>query len=163
MSDLDQTKKSNFGQKQNTGSSQNLKDQVADAGAEMKQGAGDALRASADIARDKFKDAADAAKDVASGTADRFEEQAHEKQRSGADFIERFAGDIRDAARAFENEHLSLPAASIPPPDMSKMPPRKSAAGASETSSIMRPISRNASRSHSLGSRCSQVLRQCAS
>ena len=72
MSDLDQTKKSNFSQKQNTGSSQNLKDQVADAGAEMKQGAGDALRASADIARDKFKDAADAAKDVASGTADQF-------------------------------------------------------------------------------------------
>ena len=104
MSDLDQTEKSNFSQKQNIGSSQNLKDQVADAGAEMKQGAGDALRASAEIARDKFKDAADAAKDVASGTADQFEEQAHEKQRSGADFIERFAGNIRDAARAFEND-----------------------------------------------------------
>ena len=104
MSDLDQTKKTNFSQKQNTGSSQKLKDQVADAGAEMKQRAGDALRASADIARDKFKDAADAAKDVASGTADQFEEQAREKQRSGADFIERFAGNIRDAARAFEND-----------------------------------------------------------
>ena len=104
MSDLDQTKKTNFSQKQNTGSSQNLKDQVADAGAEVKQRAGDALSASADIARDKFKDAADAAKDVASGTADQFEEQAREKQRSGADFIERFAGNIRDAARAFEND-----------------------------------------------------------
>ena len=104
MSDLDQTKKTNFSQKQNTGSSQKLKDQVADAGAEVKQRAGDALSASVDIARDKFKDAADAAKDVASGTADRFEEQAHEKQRSGADFIERFAGNIRDAARAFEND-----------------------------------------------------------
>jgi len=104
MSDLDQTKKTNFSQKQNTGSSQKLKDQVADAGAEVKQRAGDALSASVDIARDKFKDAADAAKDVASGTADRFEEQAHEKQRTGADFIERFAGNIRDAARAFEND-----------------------------------------------------------
>ena len=104
MSDLDQTKKTNFSQKQNTGSSQNLKDQVADAGAEVKQRAGDALRASADIARDKFKDTADAAKDVASGTADQLEEQAREKQRSGADFIERFAGNIRDAARAFEND-----------------------------------------------------------
>ena len=104
MSDLDQTKKTNFSQKQNTGSSQKLKDQVADAGAEVKQRAGDALSASVDIARDKFKDAADAAKDVASGTADRFEEQAHEKQRSGADFIERFAGNIREAARAFEND-----------------------------------------------------------
>ena len=104
MSDLDQTKKTNFSQKQNTASSQKLKDQVADAGAEMKERVDDALRASADIARDKFKDAADAAKDVASGTADRFEEQAHEKQRSGADFIERFAGNIRDAAHAFEND-----------------------------------------------------------
>ena len=104
MSDLDQTKKTNFSQKQNTGSSQKLKDQVADAGAEVKQRAGDALSASVDISRDKFKDAADAAKDVASGTADRFEEQAHEKQRSGADFIERFAGNIREASRAFEND-----------------------------------------------------------
>ena len=104
MSDLDLTKKTNFSQNQNTGSSQNLKDQVVDAGAEMKQRAGDALRASTDIARDKFKEAADAAKDVASGTADQLQGQAREKQRSGADFIERFAGNIREAARAFEND-----------------------------------------------------------
>ena len=104
MSDLDLTKNTNFSQNQNTGSSQNLKDQVVDAGAEMKQRAGDALRASTDIARDKFKEAADAAKDVASGTADQLQGQAREKQRSGADFIERFAGNIREAARAFEND-----------------------------------------------------------
>ena len=55
-------------------------------GAEMKQRAGDALRASTDMARDKFKEAADAAKDVASGTADQIEDQAREKQRSGARF-----------------------------------------------------------------------------
>jgi gas vesicle protein len=70
----------------------------------MKQRAGDALRASTDVARDKFKEAADAAKDVASGTVDQFQDQAHEKQRSGADFIDRFAGNIREAARAFEND-----------------------------------------------------------
>ena len=104
MSDLDLTKKTNFSQNQNTGSSQNLKDQVADAGAELKQRAGDRLRASTDIARDKFKEAADAAKDVASGTADQIQGQAREKQRSGGDFIERFAGNIREAARAFEND-----------------------------------------------------------
>ena len=104
MSDLDLTKKTNFSQNQNTGSSQNLKDQVVDAGAEMKQRAGDALRASTDMARDKFKEAADAAKDVASGTADQLQGQAREKQRSGGDFIERFAGNIREAARAFEND-----------------------------------------------------------
>ena len=104
MSDLDQTKKTNFSQKQNSGSTQNLKDKVADAGAEINQRAGDAMRASADIARDKFKDVADAAKDVASGTAEKLEEQAREKQRSGADFIERFASNIREASRAFEND-----------------------------------------------------------
>jgi gas vesicle protein len=104
MSDLDLTKKTNFSQNQNTGSSQNLKDQVVDTGAEMKQRAGDALRASTDMARDKFKEAADAAKDMASGAADHLQDQAHEQQRSGADFVERFAGNIRDAARAFESD-----------------------------------------------------------
>ena len=103
MSDLD-VKKTNFSQKKNTGSSQNLKDQVADAGAEMKQRAGDALKASTDVAQDKLKEAADAAKDMASGAADHLQDQVHEQQRSGADFVERFAGNIRDAARAFESD-----------------------------------------------------------
>ena len=104
MSDLDLTKKTNFTQNQNTGSSKNLKDQVADAGAEVKQRAGDAFRASTDAARDKVKEAADAAKDVASGTVDQFKDQAREQQRSGADFIGRFAGNVREAARAFEHD-----------------------------------------------------------
>jgi gas vesicle protein len=104
MSDLDLTKKTNFTQNQNTEPSQNLKDQMADAGAEVKQRAGDALRGSSDVARDKFKEAADAAKDVASGTVDQIEGQARDKQRSGADFVERLAGNIREAARAFESD-----------------------------------------------------------
>ena len=105
MSDMDlNTREKNFSQNQNTGSSQNLKDQVADAGAEIKQRAGDALRASTDTARDKFKEAADAAKEAAAGAGDRFQDQAREQQRSGADFVGRFAGNIRDAARAFEND-----------------------------------------------------------
>jgi gas vesicle protein len=103
MSDMDLNTRNNS-QNQNTGSSQNLKDQVADAGAEIKQRAGDVLRASTDTARDKFKEAADAAKDAAAGAADRFQDQAREQQRSGADFVGRFAGNIRDAARAFEND-----------------------------------------------------------
>ena len=104
MSDMDLTKKTNFTQNPNTGSSQNLKDQMTDAGTEVKERAGDALRASTDAARDKLKEAADAAKDVASGTADQIQEQARDKQRSGADFIERLAGNIREAARAFESD-----------------------------------------------------------
>jgi gas vesicle protein len=77
---------------------------MADAGAEIKQRAGDALRASTETARDKFKEAADAAKEAAAGAADRLQDQAREQQRSGADFVGRFAGNIRDAARAFEND-----------------------------------------------------------
>src|SRR5215204_6388037 len=105
MSDMDlNTRNKNASQNQNSGSSQDMKDQVADAGAEIKQRAGDVLRASTDTAREKFKEAADAAKDAAAGAADRFQDQAREQQRSGADFVGRFAGNIREAARAFEND-----------------------------------------------------------
>jgi gas vesicle protein len=104
MSDLDLTKKTHFTQNQSTGSSQNLTGQVVDAGAEIKQRAGDALQASTEIVRDKFKEAADATKDVASRTAEQLQSQAREKQRSGADFVDRFAANIREAARVFEND-----------------------------------------------------------
>ena len=103
MSDIDM-KKTSFSQNKKTGSSQDVKDQVADAGAELKQRAGDALQASTDTAQDKLKEAANAAKEVASGAADRVQEQVYEQQRSGADFVERFAANIRDAARAFESD-----------------------------------------------------------
>jgi gas vesicle protein len=105
MSDMDlNTRNKNFSQNQNTGTSQNLRDQVADAGAEIKQRAGDALRTSTDTAREKFREAADAAKDAAAGAADRFQDQTREQQRTGADFVGKLAGNIREAARAFEND-----------------------------------------------------------
>ena len=103
MSDLD-LKKTNLSQKKNAGSSQKIEDQVADAGAELKQRAGDALKASTDVAQDKLQEAAEAAKDVASGAADRLQDQVREQQSSGADFMERFAGNVRHAARAFESD-----------------------------------------------------------
>ncbi|ABE64575.1 conserved hypothetical protein [Nitrobacter hamburgensis X14] len=85
-------------------SSQSLRDQIADAGADVRQRAGDALRASTDVARDKFKEASDAATEVAEGAADRLQDKAEERQRSGADFIARLAGNIRQAAHAFDND-----------------------------------------------------------
>jgi gas vesicle protein len=100
--DLDTQKGSS--QSQGATPSQNLKDQVVDAGAEVRQRAGDALRASTDVARDKFKEAADAARDVAEGAAERFQDKAKEQQRSGADFVSRFADNIRQAAHAFESD-----------------------------------------------------------
>ena len=84
--------------------SKKLKEQVADAGDEVKQRAGEALQASRDVARDKFKEAADAANHVAADAMDQFQGQAREQQRSGADFVERFAGNIREAAKAFESD-----------------------------------------------------------
>jgi hypothetical protein len=103
MSDLD-LNKTNPPQKKIPGSSQKLKDQVADAGANLKQRAADALKASTEVAEDKLQKAADAANDVASGAADRFQDQVKEQHRSGADFVERVAGNIRNAARAFESD-----------------------------------------------------------
>jgi gas vesicle protein len=104
MSESDTHIRQAASQNQGPTSSQNLKDQVADAGAEVKQRAGDALRASTDVARDKFKEAADAAAEVAEGAADRFQDKAEEHQRSGADFVSRLAGNIRRAAHAFDND-----------------------------------------------------------
>ncbi len=70
----------------------------------MKQRAGEAFHASADLARDKLNEAADAAKDVAGGTLDQIQSQAREQKRTGADFVERVAGNIRHAGRAFEKD-----------------------------------------------------------
>ncbi|GGI18583.1 hypothetical protein [Bradyrhizobium guangdongense] len=102
MSDLDPHNVTEFGKNQNRGTANDFKEQLSDAGAEMKQRAGDAFQASAGLARDKFGEAADAAKSVADGAVDQIQSQAREQQRSGAEFIERLAGNIREAARAFE-------------------------------------------------------------
>lgn len=104
MSDLDPHNVTQFEKDQDKGTAKDLREQIGDAGAEMKQRAGDAFQASADLARDKFSEAADAAKGVAEGTVDQIQSQAREQQRSGADFIERLAGNIREAGRAFETD-----------------------------------------------------------
>jgi gas vesicle protein len=82
----------------NASSPQNLKEQMADAGADMMQ------RAAGDTARDKFQEATEATEDMASDTADKLQDQVREQQHTGADFVNKFAGNIREAARAFEND-----------------------------------------------------------
>jgi gas vesicle protein len=104
MTDFDTTKRTNSNQNPTTGSSQNLDAKMANAGAEVNQRSGDTLRGSSDVVRDKFKEATRAAKDVASGAVDQIEGQAREQQRTSADFIERLASNIREAARAFESD-----------------------------------------------------------
>jgi hypothetical protein len=56
MTDFDpHTQNKSSSQYQDPNRFQNLKDQATDAGASKKQRAGDALRASADVARDKLR------------------------------------------------------------------------------------------------------------
>ena len=163
MSDLDLTKKKNSRQNQNTGSSQNLTEQAADAGAEMKQRAGDALSVSTDVARDKFKEAAEVAKDIASVTADKVQSQVREQQQSGADFIVRFAGNIREAARPFENEAPFAARGINSAADYVEDGPRKSGTEVSATSSTAPQISQDGSQRRSWASRCSRVSLRFAS
>ena len=161
MSDLD-VKKTNFSQNKNIGSSQNLKDQVGDAGAEMKQRAGDALKASTDVAQDKLQEATDAVKEMASGAADQFRirfinSNAAERISLSASLVT--LGVPPEPSKAMR---LLLLVASTQPPSMSRTPLRRSAMEASAISSTAPPILRNANPLHSLGSRCSQVLRRSA-
>jgi hypothetical protein len=81
-----------------------LKDHLANAGAEMKQRASDTFQASAEVAREKFGEAADLARSVASETLDRVQDQAKVQQHVGADFIEKFAGNLRNAATSFDHD-----------------------------------------------------------
>ncbi|MBR1092055.1 hypothetical protein JQ621_31785 [Bradyrhizobium manausense] len=104
MSDLDLSKSANSNQNRDASSPKNLKDQVQEAGAAVKQRAGDAFQASVDNAQDKFKEVGDAAKNLASGTMDQIQGHAREQQRSGAEFVERLADNVREAARAFESD-----------------------------------------------------------
>ena len=104
MNDVDPNNITQFAPNRDKGPSKDLKEQIGEAGAEMKQRAGDALQATADLARDKFSEAADAAKGVTEGTVDQIQSQAREQQRSGADFVERLAGNMREAGRAFESD-----------------------------------------------------------
>ncbi|MEY9363092.1 uncharacterized protein YjbJ (UPF0337 family) [Bradyrhizobium yuanmingense] len=163
MSDLDPHNVTQFAKNQDKGAAKDMKEQIGDAGAEMKQRAGDAFRASADVARDKFGEAADAAKGVADGTMDQIQSQAREQQRSGADFVERLAGNIREAGRAFESDVPFAARGIFRRRTMSRMPPGRSGTEVSEILSQARPISPNVSRPPFLAYRCWLASRPFAS
>ena len=105
MNDSDLTPKTNISRNQKTtGSSQDIKEQVKDAGAELKQRASEALRATSHGAQEAYQGATDAAKDLASEAKDKLEDQARQQQQTGAEYVNKFAGNIREAARAFEKD-----------------------------------------------------------
>jgi hypothetical protein len=81
-----------------------VKEHLAKAGSDVKQRASDAFQASTDVAREKFGEAAELARSVASETVDRVQDQARTRQHIGADFMGKFAGNLREAAKAFDND-----------------------------------------------------------
>ena len=105
MNDSDITPKTNLSRNQKTtGSSQNIKEQVTGAGAELKQRASEALRATSDTAQEVYQGATEVAKDLTSEAKDKLEDQARQQQQTGAEYVTKFAGNIREAARAFEKD-----------------------------------------------------------
>ena len=105
MNDSDLTPKTNLSRNQKTtGSSQNIKEQVTGAGAELKQRAAEALRATSDTAQGVYQGATETAKDLTAEAKDKLEDQARQQQQTGAEYVNKFAGNIREAARAFEKD-----------------------------------------------------------
>jgi hypothetical protein len=105
MIESDLTPKTSISRNQKTsGSSQNIKEQVTGAGAELKQHAAEALRATSDTAQEVYQGATEAAKDLTSEAKDKLEDQARQQQRTGAEYVNKLAGNIREAARAFEKD-----------------------------------------------------------
>jgi hypothetical protein len=93
----------NFDTRSNT-TDPSVKEHLAKAGSDVKQRASDAFEASADVTREKIGEATELAKSVASETFDRVQDQAKTKQHVGADFLDKFAGNLREAAKSFDND-----------------------------------------------------------
>jgi hypothetical protein len=85
-------------------SSQGLTDKLQQAGEDVKQRASEAYDAATGVAREKFDELSSAAKEAASQAADKVKDQIGAQQGVGADYAKRFAGNIRDAAKAFEQD-----------------------------------------------------------
>jgi hypothetical protein len=105
MNDSDLTPKTNLSRNQKTtGPTQNIKEQVAGAGVELKQRAAEALRATSDAAQGVYQGATETAKDLTAEAKDKLEDQARQQQHAGAEYVNKFAGNIREAAHAFEKD-----------------------------------------------------------
>jgi gas vesicle protein len=84
--------------------SQGLGDKLQQAGEEVKQRASDAFEATSDMAREKLDELGDAARETASHVTEKVKEQVSAQQDAGADYAQRFAENIRNAAKAFEQD-----------------------------------------------------------
>lgn len=81
-----------------------VKDHLTRASSDVKQRASDAFQASTDVAREKFGEAAELARSVASETFEHVQDEAKTRQHAGADFMGKFARNLREAAKSFDND-----------------------------------------------------------
>ena len=84
--------------------SQGLTDKLQQAGEDVKQRAADAYDATAEVAQEKFDELSSAARETASQAADKLKDRIGAQQHAGADYAKRFAGNIREAAKSFEQD-----------------------------------------------------------
>lgn len=85
-------------------SSQGISEKLQQTGEDMKQRASQAYDATSEMAREKLDELGSAAQETAGHAADRMKEQVSAQQHAGAEYAKRFAGNIRNAARAFEQD-----------------------------------------------------------
>ena len=79
-------------------SSPDLGDRLKQSGEEAKTTAGDMLASASETAREKFD------RDTAAQATEKVKSEVGAQQQAGADYAQRLAGNIRNAARAFETD-----------------------------------------------------------
>ena len=87
-----------------TDSLQNVRDQAAAAGREIKEKAVDFAEISGEKIKEQASELADAAKDAAAQATDRIKETVDEKKGAGAEYIGNLAEAMRRASREFDSE-----------------------------------------------------------
>lgn len=85
-------------------SAQGLGDKLQQAGNDAKDAASSIVASASDAAREKITELGAKARDTAARAADKVQDQMGAQQATGADYAHRLAGNIRNAARAFEND-----------------------------------------------------------
>jgi uncharacterized protein YjbJ (UPF0337 family) len=85
-------------------SSQDVSDKLQKAGGDIKESAGEMLASASEAARGKLDELGAAAKDTATQAADKVRHQVGAQQQAGADYAQRLAGNLRNAARSFETD-----------------------------------------------------------
>src|SRR5689334_16474119 len=85
-------------------SSPDLGDRLKQSGEDAKNTGRDMLTSASEMAREKFDELGATARDTAAQAADKIKSEVGAQQQAGADYAQRLAGNIRNAARAFEND-----------------------------------------------------------